>query len=285
MAGAATGYERVADKLRAAIIAGEFGLEQRLPVEGELAARFGVGRSTVREALRILRSEGLVVTLRGVTGGTFVVRPQPGMIRERNEAALMLLVATEQVTVEQLVAVREALELPATRAAALRCDSTQLAQLAATIPAPERVLELGLKYDSNRDFHATILEASGNPLLAATAAPIFAVLRHRLLRDAAPPGFWDDVASDHRRILAAMQRHDADEAVAEMERHLVRLCSTYVLIDTAGDAPSPDKDRGRPESRRSRPGAPRGSRNASGERADGPPEVSLVETAPPQTGD
>ncbi len=235
----ATGYKRLADELREAILAGEYAPGERLPVEGELAARFGVGRSTVREALRILLSEGLVETLRGVAGGTFVVHPEPGIIRERLEATLMLLAATERVTVEQLVATREALELPATRAAALRCDSAQLAKLAAAIPAPERVLEVGLGYDSNRDFHATILEASGNPLLAATAAPIFVVLRHRLLRDAAPAGFWDDVATDHRRILSAIQRHDPDEAVAEMEKHLVKLRSTYVLIDTAGVIPAP----------------------------------------------
>lgn len=253
MARSATGYERLADGLRAAILAGEFAPGERLPVEGDLAARFGVGRSTVREALRILLSEGLVVTLRGVAGGTFVVHPEPDIIRERLEAGLMLLVATEQVTVDQLVAAREALELPATRAATLRCDTSQLAQLAATIPSPERVLELGPKYDSNRDFHATILEASGNPLLAAMAAPIFAVLRHRLLRDAAPAGFWDEVAADHRRILSAMQRHDADEAVAEMERHLVKLCSTYVLIDTASHAPSAHADGSRRDNRRPRP--------------------------------
>ena len=228
-----TGYKRMADDLRGAILAGEFAPGERLPVEVDLAARFGVGRSTTREALRILLSEGLVETLRGVAGGTFVVHPEPNIIRERLEATLMLLSATEQVTVDQLVATREALELPATRAAALRCDHSQLAALAASIPSPERVLELGVGYDSNRDFHATILKASGNPLLAATAAPIFVVLRHRLLRGAAPAGFWDDVAGDHRRILSAIQRRDADEAVLAMHDHLVKLRSTYVLIDTA----------------------------------------------------
>jgi GntR family transcriptional regulator, transcriptional repressor for pyruvate dehydrogenase complex len=228
-----TSYQRLADDLRQAILSGEISPGDRLPVEAELGEQYNVGRSTVREALRLLLSEGLVVTMRGVGGGTFVVHPEPEMIRDRLESALTLLAATERVTVEQLVATREALELPATRAAALRCDSEQLKALAATIPSPERVLEVGRGYRSNRDFHATILDSSGNPLLAATAAPIFAVLRDRFLRDAAPVGFWDEVAADHRRILSAMQRHDADAAVQEMEEHLLKLRSTYVLIDTA----------------------------------------------------
>lgn len=228
-----TSYQRLADDLRQAILSGEIAPGDRLPIEAELGEQYNVGRSTVREALRLLLSEGLVVTMRGVGGGTFVVHPEPEMIRDRLESALTLLAATERVTVEQLVATREALELPATRAAALRCDGEQLKALAATIPAPERVLEVGRGYRSNRDFHATILESAGNPLLAATAAPIFAVLRDRFLRDAAPAGFWDEVAADHRRILAAMQRHDADAAVRAMEEHLLKLRSTYVLIDTA----------------------------------------------------
>lgn len=229
----ATGYQRLADELRQAILSGDIAPGERLPVESELGEQYNVGRSTVREALRLLLSERLVVTMRGVGGGTFVVDPEPDMISDWLKTALTLLAATERVTVEQLVAVREALELPATRAAALRSDHEHLQLLAANIFAPEQALEVGRGYRANRDFHVTILEASGNPLLAATAAPIFAVLRDRFLRDAAPPGFWDEVAADHRQILAAMQRRDADGAVHAMEEHLLKLRSTYVLIDTA----------------------------------------------------
>ena len=113
-----TSYRRLADHLRTAILSGEFGPGERLPIEAELAAQFGVGRSTAREALRLLTSEGIVVTQRGATGGTFVGHPDPSIISERLESTLMLLSLTERVTVEHLVATREALEIPATRAAA-----------------------------------------------------------------------------------------------------------------------------------------------------------------------
>lgn len=229
----ATGYQRLADELRRAILSGDFAPGQRLPVESELGEQYNVGRSTVREALRLLLSERLVVTMRGVGGGTFVVKPEPDMISDWLKTALTLLAAAERVTVEQLLAVREALELPATRAAALRCNHDQLQALAANTVAPEQALEVGRGYKANRDFHVTVLKASGNPLLAATAEPLFTVLRDRFLRDAAPAGFWDEVAADHRRILAAIQRHDADAAGDAMEEHLLKLRSTYVLMDTA----------------------------------------------------
>nr|WP_231896074.1 winged helix-turn-helix domain-containing protein [Gordonia sp. LAM0048] len=65
----------MADALRVRILAGELTPGTRLPPDTELRAEFGVGQSTVREAIRSLASENLVHTTRGVTGGTFLLRP------------------------------------------------------------------------------------------------------------------------------------------------------------------------------------------------------------------
>ena len=65
-------YRQVADQIQDLIIAGDLVAGQRLPSEAEMIPLFGVSRSTIREALRILSTNGLVVTRRGVNGGTFV---------------------------------------------------------------------------------------------------------------------------------------------------------------------------------------------------------------------
>src|SRR5205814_10463032 len=68
-------YQLLADTLRAEITSGRLRPGDRLPAEPQLCERSGVSRSTVREALRLLASQHLIVTTRGVTGGSFVNRP------------------------------------------------------------------------------------------------------------------------------------------------------------------------------------------------------------------
>ena len=68
-------YQQVADQLRDRILDGSVAAGDRLPTEVELSEIFGVSRSTVREALRVLASRGLIRTTRGTTGGTFFGLP------------------------------------------------------------------------------------------------------------------------------------------------------------------------------------------------------------------
>src|SRR3954468_11719481 len=89
-------YQQVADQLRALIISGELVAGDRLPPEGELGASFGVSRSTVREALRSLASQGLIETTRGTTGGTFVTRIKPAAVTSYLETSIGLMSGTEE---------------------------------------------------------------------------------------------------------------------------------------------------------------------------------------------
>src|ERR1051325_7951226 len=71
-------YQLLADELRADITSGRLQPGERLPPEPELCVKTGVSRSTVREALRLLARQHLIVTTRGVTGGSFVSHPDAG---------------------------------------------------------------------------------------------------------------------------------------------------------------------------------------------------------------
>lgn len=68
--------EIVASELRDRILSGSLGEEGRLPKQDELIAEFGVSPPSVREAMRILETEGLITVLRGNVGGA-VARPAP----------------------------------------------------------------------------------------------------------------------------------------------------------------------------------------------------------------
>ncbi|HEY3480196.1 MAG TPA: GntR family transcriptional regulator, partial [Streptomyces sp.] len=73
-------YQLLSDALRARIITGELKPGEKLPVEPDLSTQYGVSRSTVREALRLLASQNLIITTRGVAGGSFVAYPKPQQV-------------------------------------------------------------------------------------------------------------------------------------------------------------------------------------------------------------
>ena len=215
-------YQQVAEELRGLILSGELSPGARLPSEPELCASFGVSRSTVREALRVLSSQHLVTTQRGVTGGSFVATPEPRSVSDYLEASFALMAGADEVDVAQLLEAREILEVPAAGLAARRRSADDLAELRAAVDAGRH---------GDQRFHSLIVSACGNPLLDVVCQPVFAVLRDRFLRDQAPPSFWTRVNRDHIAILRAIEARDAEASSHQMRAHLARLAGTYRRID------------------------------------------------------
>ncbi|MDX6631750.1 MAG: hypothetical protein QOH00_3996, partial [Gaiellales bacterium] len=122
-------YEQVADQLLQMINSGELKPGDRLPSEAELAADFGVSRTTVREALRILATRNLIHTRKGMAGGHFIVEPTVGSISEFLVANYGLLTAANTVTLEHLLQAREMIEGPAAAIAARNRDDDDLVKI------------------------------------------------------------------------------------------------------------------------------------------------------------
>lgn len=221
-------YGQVADQLRDLIVTGKLTPGDRLPSEAELGQAFGVSRSTVREALRSLTSQHLVHTSRGVHGGTFVADADPRTISAYLETSLGLLSAGG-LTVDELLTVREMLEVPAARLAATQRTESEL-QVLRTAVAEENA-EAGPQHEHPQNFHILLLACTHNGLLEVVTQPIFSVLKNRFLRGKAPMEFWEQVCRDHEDMVEAIERRDADAAGALMQEHLHRLRETYVAID------------------------------------------------------
>lgn len=221
-------YEQIADQLRSLIISGELAPGDRLPSEPELGAAFGVGRSTVREALRTLSSQNLVYTSRGVNGGTFVADVEPHSVSSYLETSLGLLSAN-RITVDELLAVREILEVPAARLAATERTDEELAALRTAVQ--EENTEAGPQHEHPQHFHILLLTCTHNSLLEVVTQPIFSVLKNRFLRGNAPASFWQQVCDDHGEIVRAVERRDADAAGKLMQEHLHRIRGTYLRIE------------------------------------------------------
>jgi DNA-binding FadR family transcriptional regulator len=223
-------YASLADALRGRILEGKLPAGSRLPNESELSAEFGVGRSTVREALSALASQNLILTTRGVTGGSFVVIPTVDSMSAHLETGVGLMAAAQDVSVAQLMEVRLMLEVPAAGMAAHRISEPELKELRGTIFDPAGAPGSST-YAKNQEFHLVLLRATKNPLLEVITAPVFRVMASRFGRDRAPSDFWKRVDADHREMLEIVEAGDTLAAMAAMRRHLDHLGHVYTQID------------------------------------------------------
>ncbi len=226
-------YQQLADRLRAEILSGELAPGSRLPAEAELTERLGVSRSTVREALRVLASQRLIVTTRGVTGGSFVTAPAAADVQSFLEASFGLMSGGAALSVAELLEVRELLEVPAAGLAAQRRNATHLDALRATIAAvsvPISQTSPVERFEANRDFHLHLADAAGNRAIAMLVRPTFTVLQNRYLSDEPNAQEWAKVASDHEEICAAVEVGDAGAASDAMRRHLGALHDTHRML-------------------------------------------------------
>ncbi len=158
-------HEIVSDELRQRIVSGELTEGQRLPPEDELTAQFGVARTTLREALRVLESQGLIAIRRGRGGGPVVTHPSL-------EPIAMALAVTLQIngtTFGDLDAARQMIEPQIAGQLAKHHDDNDLAALEAALELASEAAErndrqaFGL---AAAGFHETLVECSGNDTLA-----------------------------------------------------------------------------------------------------------------------
>ena len=157
--------DAVAAQLRRSIEAADYAVGDPLPPERVLAESFGVGRSSMREAMRSLESEGLIRIAHGV--GAFVV--DQAEVREVDGSSIMVV---GEYTVPELFEVREPLERTAAGLAARRItpeEVEELRGLLATMGSPETSDADFIQLDAQ--LHLAIARASRNPLLES-------VMRH-----------------------------------------------------------------------------------------------------------
>lgn len=191
--------ESVADELRDQIRSGSIAPGSRLR-QLEIAERFGVSSTPVREAFSLLEREGLVVSI--PHRGAIVFRPTVDDLRETYE-------------------IRIPLEVLATKKAAENATDDELETIGGIVEAmrtavtdPDRYTQL------NREFHMRIYEAARRPKLAKLisdfrdASAAYLKLHTALLPSAA------ESQAEHDEILAALRARDADRAARAMESHL-----------------------------------------------------------------
>jgi GntR family transcriptional repressor for pyruvate dehydrogenase complex len=206
--------------LREKILGGQLNEGVPLPTERDLGSQAGLSRASVREALRILEGEGLIVTRLGRNGGSEVVRPSSATI----ERSVGIFIRGQRIRMESVLETRSAIEPSSARFAALhRTD----ANLEAIEKCHLKLKQASVAGDiasyvrANLDWHVEVVRASQNELLiafiAAISEPLFAATD---LEDFNSVKVRNAVILAHRRVMDAIQAQDGDAAARRMSRHV-----------------------------------------------------------------
>ncbi|OGB39132.1 MAG: GntR family transcriptional regulator [Burkholderiales bacterium RIFOXYC2_FULL_59_8] len=206
-------YRQIADQLRQLIQSGEFAMGTRLPPERDLAAKMGVSRPSVREALIALEVEGLIEVRMG--SGIFVIGRESVRMLDNAPGPL------------EIIRARKLIEGELAAVAARSKDRSLVGDLNESLREMERdIAARTLPIHGDRSFHIRIAQASDNSVLQAVVtqlfdernSPLSAQLGSHFEREAT----WMQAVDEHRTVIDAIALHDPEKARMAMGVHLDR---------------------------------------------------------------
>lgn len=226
-------HGRVVHALGTRIVAGEWAPGETLPVEERLVAELGVGRSALREALKVLAGKGLVETR--TRAGTIVSARDHWNLMDADVLGWQYEGTPSLRNLDDLAELRLVLEPSAARLAAARADEAAVRRIAgafalmcATVGDPDAFI------DSDLAFHAAIFAAAGNELLTHLNAKMgVALVAHRHVHTRDPNRYSASVPA-HQAVLDAIGHHHVAKAERAM-RELVEGARGDVLSYTGRD--------------------------------------------------
>lgn len=208
-------YEDIVQQFHSLIRQGVLQHGTRLPSERLLAEQFNVSRSSVREAIRSLELQGLVVSRRG--SGTFINT-------EAIESVVALLASTLSTgseTLKEIFEMRHLLEPQIAAVAATRADQDEVLRMAEILEEQQQQLARGeTGVDADTAFHFALASATHNSALIKVVSAVEDILRLSRDRSLQEPGRAERSLASHHQILEKVRTGDADGARQAMEYHL-----------------------------------------------------------------
>jgi DNA-binding FadR family transcriptional regulator len=211
---------RVAGKLRQKIRADRLAPGTRLPSEQAMATHFGVSRSVVREAIALLKDEGILNTRKG--SGAFICNADDAHGNEQD-----LLTEQSVQSLLNLIEVRRGLEAETAALAALRRTPGQLAEIEHALRRIEEAVASGVSgVEEDVLFHLRIAEATGNSywvkFIEMFAPPTRSAVKVTRANEARRADFSNQVRREHEKIVSAIAAGDPELARAAATEHMVR---------------------------------------------------------------
>src|SRR6202167_4573033 len=225
-------YEQIVQQVEDSILKGQLKPGDQLPAERDLAQRFGVSRTAVREGVKTLREKGLVEAYSG--RGTFVTNGTSFAVRQ----SLDLMIRTnKQEGSVNLSGLRLVLEPEIAGLAAEHMEEQLLTTMREAVAEMDRNLHDPDAYvEADLDFHLALAEAADNPLILSLLDSIVGLLREQRSRIFNVDGGPERGQFHHKRILAAIDQRDSEAAREAMRAHLKQvLADSSSLVNTVGN--------------------------------------------------
>ena len=206
--------EQILTVLQNYIIDGKLNIGDAIPPERQLASQLGVSRFSLREALRVAQTQGLIEISRG---------KRPRVAKPSGAAAASVIALTLRRSGKvllDLIEARQALECQIARLAAARATKSHIDAIQQTIEAMEQNKNnLSLCVEKDVEFHNILVEASGNKVFEIMLAPLSELLRKSRKETMRVNGIERAIVG-HKLLLSALIGNDSDKAADAMYRHL-----------------------------------------------------------------
>lgn len=209
-------YQKVVSHIEKQILDGDLKVGDKLPSEQKLGKQFGVSRTSIREAIRMLVFKGLVEINLG--RGTFVTTKTSLVVRD----SLSLLIQIEKKeSFRNLIEIREILEPEIASIAAVRATEEDITALREAIMLMDESLGDSQKYiEADLDFHLALAEANQNPLMLILLDLLIGQLREQRFWAASVDDSMVRSQIHHKNVLAAVENRIPDAARDAMLSHL-----------------------------------------------------------------
>jgi len=211
-------FDDVLDQLREAILSGRIRPGERLPGERQLCEEFGVGRPTLREALRSLEAVGMIEVRPGKGGGSYAVTPSESTLGD----ALASLVSLRGASLEDLAEFRVDFEGENAAWAARRADASDIATLQRIVVEAREASGVEVLASADVRWHEALARATKNRLRIGIALGIHGAVtrRHNQLVRPAALEHALTIPDDLAAITAAVADGDAELARVLMREHI-----------------------------------------------------------------
>jgi DNA-binding FadR family transcriptional regulator len=214
-------HVQVVDALVPMIAGGELPPGSLLPTEPEMSVRFGVSRSVVREALRVLGEKGLIEVRHG--SGTRVTAPDRWDPLDPLILAALRGRGPSLVVLHDLLEARTIVETEVAALAAERAGAADHAALDDALATMRTSLEDPSRFvTGDSAFHLTLLRAANNRVLERMTQPMHQLLSYAQALTDAIPGVLNRALAEHEAIAAAVKARDAAGARDAMRAHLAQ---------------------------------------------------------------
>ena len=221
-------HEDVFQQIHQLIKAGRLRARDQLPSERELAETFKVSRTSVREALRALETQGLIVSRTG-TGNFVADLPVESLI-----GPLARLLIDEKKALADVFEMRKLIEPHIAALAAERATRKDVAQLKRIVAKQAGAVSRGeTGVEADAELHLSISRATRNQALQKLVSGLMEMLSRSREESLQTDKRREASVVTHRRIIAAIEKHDGPKARSEMLRHIEQVEESVLLSNRA----------------------------------------------------